>query len=486
MTLASLRNILLSIYLSNRAEGRKRYLLILELLVVSCVYLISFLIWKYVIGRPVIFNKEFLLLGIYNILSWILLYRLTIIAKLPRTQRYIQIFFNFARVAFLELAVLFTLKYSFGFTTVSPLFLAFYAGLNFFLVFHLRILTYRVFRTFRAKGYDLHKIIVIADSLSEDLIEKIRLNKDWGFEIVKIFSDSPVIRYKFGKEITVLPESTDLKSIIDHEVIDEVILAKRRISHEHLKELTGICNEVGVIFRQQSGLSSLKTSGLQLYAMNNAEMLSLIDTPSSNLSLFYKSVTDLYFSFLLLLFLLPVFLLLAVLIKLDSKGPVFFKQERVGLRGRRFKLYKFRTMVNDAEKILSRLSASNEMDGPVFKIKDDPRITRIGRIMRKTGLDELPQLYNVFKGEMSLIGPRPPLPSEVEQYERWQLRRLSVKPGITCTWQVIPNRNDIKFDNWMKLDLQYIDNWSLRKDFSLLIKTITDCIFCNGPLIRPF
>ena len=120
------------------------------------------------------------------------------------------------------------------------------------------------------------------------------------------------------------------------------------------------------------------------------------------------------------------------------------------------------------------------MDGPVFKIKHDPRITRIGRILRKTGLDELPQLYNVFKGEMSLIGPRPPLSSEVKQYERWQLRRLSVKPGITCTWQVIPNRNDIKFEHWMKLDLQYIDNWSLRKDFSLLIRTLRTIFFATG------
>ena len=209
-------------------------------------------------------------------------------------------------------------------------------------------------------------------------------------------------------------------------------------------------------------------------------MLSLIDTPSSNLSLFYKQVTDLYFSFLLLLFLFPLFLLIAVLIKLDSRGPVFFRQERVGLHGRRFYLYKFRSMVQDAEKVLKELKGRNEMDGPVFKVSDDPRVTRIGRILRKTGLDELPQLYNVFSGEMSLIGPRPPLPSEVEQYERWQLRRLSVKPGITCTWQVIPNRNEVKFEKWMHLDLQYIDNWSLRKDFSLLLRTVGTVIFATG------
>ena len=120
------------------------------------------------------------------------------------------------------------------------------------------------------------------------------------------------------------------------------------------------------------------------------------------------------------------------------------------------------------------------MDGPTFKMKDDPRITKIGRFLRKTGLDELPQLYNVFKGEMSLIGPRPPLASEVEQYERWQMRRLSVRPGITCTWQVIPNRNNVKFESWMKMDLQYIDNWSFQKDVSVFFKTIKTFFTASG------
>ena len=138
----------------------------------------------------------------------------------------------------------------------------------------------------------------------------------------------------------------------------------------------------------------------------------------------------------------------------------------------KFYIYKFRTMVYNAEKLRASLVSKNETDGPIFKIKDDPRITRVGKLLRKTGLDELPQLFNVLKGEMSLIGPRPPIPQEVEKYERWQLKRLSVKPGITCTWQVIPNRHDILFEKWMKLDIQYIENWSIKKDFVLIFKTI--------------
>jgi lipopolysaccharide/colanic/teichoic acid biosynthesis glycosyltransferase len=173
-------------------------------------------------------------------------------------------------------------------------------------------------------------------------------------------------------------------------------------------------------------------------------------------------------------------LFIALVIKTTSRGPIIFRQERVGLRGRKFYIYKFRTMVYNAEKLKSKLENLNESDGPTFKIKNDPRITTIGRFLRKTGLDELPQFFNVLKGEMSLIGPRPPLASEVEKYERWHMRRLSVKPGITCTWQIIPNRNEVIFDNWMKLDIQYIDNWSIKKDWQLFIRTIKTVLYGTG------
>jgi lipopolysaccharide/colanic/teichoic acid biosynthesis glycosyltransferase len=181
---------------------------------------------------------------------------------------------------------------------------------------------------------------------------------------------------------------------------------------------------------------------------------------------------DLAVSFLMIIFLSPVLLTIALMVKFTSDGPIIFKQARVGLRGRQFSLYKFRTMIVDAEKLKKTLEADNEMDGPVFKIKDDPRVTSIGKFLRRTGLDELPQLFNILKGEMSLIGPRPPLPSETIQYKRWQLRRLSVKPGLSCFWQIKPDRNNIKFEKWMELDLAYIDNWSLRLDFIILLKTI--------------
>ena len=143
-------------------------------------------------------------------------------------------------------------------------------------------------------------------------------------------------------------------------------------------------------------------------------------------------------------------------------------------------MYKFRTMVRDAESLQNKILDQNEMDGPVFKIKNDPRITAVGRFLRKTSLDELPQFFNVLKGDMSLVGPRPPIMREVKQYEPWQLRRLSMRPGITCIWQVSPRRNSISFDDWMKLDLQYIDNWSLKQDLLLSLKTVRAVFMGEG------
>jgi exopolysaccharide biosynthesis polyprenyl glycosylphosphotransferase len=195
-------------------------------------------------------------------------------------------------------------------------------------------------------------------------------------------------------------------------------------------------------------------------------------TPEMSWQLIGKRVIDMTGAALGLLILGPLVMLpVAVGIRLTSPGPILFRQKRSGLRGRLFTMYKFRSMVTNAEMLRAELEAFNEMAGPVFKIGDDPRVTPLGRFLRKTSIDELPQLWNVFKGEMSLVGPRPPIPSEVQQYDPWHRRRLSMKPGLTCLWQ-ISGRNKIGFDQWMKLDLQYIDNWSLWLDLKILARTI--------------
>jgi len=187
--------------------------------------------------------------------------------------------------------------------------------------------------------------------------------------------------------------------------------------------------------------------------------------------LFVKRLTDLFGSALLLVLLSPLLLVTAAAVKLTSPGPVFFGQERIGMNKRRFRLLKFRSMVIDAEERRKHLEHLNEMDGPTFKIRRDPRVTRVGAILRKFSIDELPQLLNVFKGEMSLVGPRPPLLSEVDLYDWSDRRRLSIKPGITCLWQV-SGRNELTFEEWMILDRKYIDNWSVWLDLKILLMTI--------------
>ena len=172
-----------------------------------------------------------------------------------------------------------------------------------------------------------------------------------------------------------------------------------------------------------------------------------------------------------LLLLSPVIVIVACAIKFTSKGPIFFSQKRVGKNGELFDMYKFRSMVVNAEELKEKLAHQNEMSGPMFKMKDDPRVTKVGKFIRKTSLDELPQLWNVLKGDMSLVGPRPSLPKEVKQFEKWMFRRLTVKPGLTCYWQV-SGRNNIDFEDWMKLDISYVDDRNLWIDIKLIFKTV--------------
>ncbi len=192
-----------------------------------------------------------------------------------------------------------------------------------------------------------------------------------------------------------------------------------------------------------------------------------------------KRLIDACAAAIAILLLSPVFLLTALAIKLDSPGPVFYRSTRLGHRARPFTFLKFRSMVADAERLKKDLEHLNEMDGPVFKIQDDPRMTRVGRWLRRTSLDELPQLFHVLRGEMSLVGPRPPIPEEVEQYEPWQRRRLSVVPGITCLWQV-SGRNRIGFEQWMSLDARYIDSISFGTDLKILMRTLLAVVRTSG------
>lgn len=442
---------------------------------------VTFYILKDLLGIDLVVDvREYLLFGIFVVMPWFIKLKINTRARLPRTQRYLYLIFSNSQTYFLITVALIIFKYVFKLDSIPLTFILVFLSFFFFIVTLYNLLGFHFLKIYRSNGYNLHNVLIIADGFSDQIIEKLIDQKEWGFKIKGIVTNSRLIQKKFGGKIRIIREDENLMPILDRKVIDEIIYSKAFIDERQVKRTMDLCNEVGIIFRLQSSVSPIEHLNFQFKTLNESKKFVLVDGPSSPFSVLLKTFGEYYFAMTAMLLLSPLFILIAGIIKLDSRGPVFFRQERIGLRGRKFKLYKFRTMVADAEIILDELKDQNEADGPVFKMKDDPRITRIGRFLRRTGLDELPQLQNVIKGEMSLVGPRPPLESEVKQYERWQLRRLSVKPGITCSWQVVPNRHDVKFENWMQMDLNYIDNWSLTKDIMLLFKTISVIFFAGG------
>jgi exopolysaccharide biosynthesis polyprenyl glycosylphosphotransferase len=279
--------------------------------------------------------------------------------------------------------------------------------------------------------------------------------------------------------ITLLGEFDDLPRIVEQEVVDEVVFAIPYPDLVASSEHIAWCEEVGVTAHLRLDFPKMLFAKLYPTEWDGLPLLSISATPEDALGLLIKRAMDIAISAAGLVALSPLLLACALAVRLGSPGPVLFRQRRVGLNGRQFTLYKFRSMRGDAEQQRAALESRNEMSGPVFKIRRDPRVTPVGRWLRKFSLDELPQLWNVLRGDMSIVGPRPPVPEEVEKYERWQRRRLSMKPGITCLWQV-NGRSRIGFEEWMRLDLQYIDRWSLRLDLAILLRTIPAVLSARG------
>jgi exopolysaccharide biosynthesis polyprenyl glycosylphosphotransferase len=417
-------------------------------------------------------NFLFLFLGILPV--WLIILYLVKITEIPRTKSYIDLFIEYFKSALVIAVILLIVYFIFKMAWISRLFLITFTFLGFIFLFIVRLLEYKVLKTYRAKGYNYVNVVLIADDSSLPFIESLLSNKEWGFRIIAIFSGSILLKEKFEKNIVMLSEEyiMVLNDLMEVDIIDEVLYVKNRVMPSEVRTVISSCEELGVIFRLKYKDAKINLTNAIKTEIADEKFLTFINIPHNSYALAIKRIMDISISFFLIVCLSPVLLVIAVLIKLTSPGPLIYKQIRIGLRGRQFNLYKFRTMVVNADILRKNLEADNEADGPVFKIKDDPRLTKIGRFLRETGLDELPQLFNVIKGEMSLIGPRPPIQSETQQYKRWQLRRLSVKPGLSCFWQIKPDRNSIKFEKWMELDLAYIDNWSLRLDFIILLKTI--------------
>jgi len=269
------------------------------------------------------------------------------------------------------------------------------------------------------------------------------------------------------------PIMSELQSMLDTEPVDEVFVSLPMDKYGHVIDaIVQLCQEQGIVVRVQPDLSLRTFVKPYIGEFNGVPFVTVRSVPPDGWPLFIKRLIDVVGGAALLVGLAPLLAFAALLIKIDSPGPVLFRQVRVGLNKRRFQLLKFRTMVVGADQQQHGMEQLNEANGPVFKIKDDPRITRLGKFLRRYSIDELPQLFNVLNGDMSLVGPRPLPVRDVERINvQWHKRRFSVKPGITCLWQV-NGRSDVSFDHWVQLDLEYIDKWCLGLDIKILIKTV--------------
>ncbi|MES2352830.1 MAG: sugar transferase [Pseudomonadota bacterium] len=327
-----------------------------------------------------------------------------------------------------------------------------------------------------------HLVIVGTNARAVSLAKKISGDPGYGYHLVGFVDEHWPGEEKFRENgYSVVSDFKGFQDYLKDHVVDEVIIGTPIKSlYDSSYRIVEQCEQQGITVRVLSDLFTPTLGRSEVERFEEQTVLTVNTGEMRGPGIQVKHVLDFCISLALLIMLLPFLLLIAVAIKIDSAGPVLFVQERVGLNKRRFKLYKFRTMVSDAEKRLSELEHFNEVSGPVFKIKRDPRITRIGEILRKSSLDEFPQLLNILSGDMSLVGPRP-LP--VRDYrgftEDWHRRRFSVRPGITCLWQVC-GRNSIPFERWMELDMQYIDQWSLMLDFKILLKTIPAVLKGSG------
>src|SRR6266704_1803443 len=308
-------------------------------------------------------------------------------------------------------------------------------------------------------------LVVGSGRLGKMIMQHIIANPNLGYSIVGFLHDMNEPPSDFGR-FKMLGTLDDLGMVIRSMQIDEVIIALPSYLHQQSIRSVRLCERLGTSFKLVPDLYELSLSRIDMEAIEGIPLLGIKQVSINSAQRVVTRLVDIIIATLILIIGLPLWLCFALAIRLSSPGAVLYEQTRIGLNGRPFKVYKFRSMYTNADEMLAHLNAHNEVQGPLFKIKDDPRITPVGKFLRQTSLDEVPQFINVIKGEMSLVGPRPSLPHEVEQYEECQKGRLAIKPGVTGLWQV-RGRSDISFDEGVLMDLYYIENWSLRLYFQV-------------------
>lgn len=440
---------------------------------------IEIALWSYFGQLSFLRNKDAIILHLLIFAVWMSLSKALRMNEVYRSRPYSVILFNVIVMSLFGAGIMGFAVFVFNLFYIGITPIIYFAGIVTVLTFLEKVALYSYMKRARRRGLNYRNVLIVGDISASKIINKMIMMPEWGYRIAGVIGTDE-LKASHGSVAPFLSNDINIDQILEEKTIDEVIYCYEKARMEDITALMTSCHEVGVIFRMSSPFFNMLSNKTHLHYFDTIPVLTISNTPLDYLSLKFKGVYDFLTSLLVIIIFSPVFLAIALGIKLTSKGPIFFKQKRVGMRGRKFWVYKFRTMVTNAEELKKGLMDQNEMDGPVFKMDRDPRITGIGRFLRKTSLDELPQFFNVLLGDMSIVGPRPPVPSEVKEYERWQLRRLSMKPGITCIWQISPSRNEVSFEDWMRMDLEYIDNWSLKLDFVLILKTVRTMLRADG------
>lgn len=459
-----------------------RLLLVLDTLLAALVYLATYWIRELIFfTNPTDYYEHLAVLPLVLSLQALALFRFGAYRRLRVASIPGYAWMVIQALAF-SFMILFTIFFLLKATYVSRSFLLMYGAVDLLAIVAVRagLAWWYFHRSVEMDKNFLKVLIVGTGQRAKHLSRTLREHSEWGIDVVGYLDLTPPQPGATVLGDPVLGTVDQIRVFLKQHVIDDVIVAVPRTMIKDVQDIADACEEEGVRLRLMADVFDLQVSRLRLVNLGGIPLLTFEPVAQDEKMLIVKRVMDLAITLTFMPIVLLLMGLVAIAIKLDSPGPVLFVQERVGLRKRLFRMYKFRSMRRDAEQKLKEIEHLNEAQGPIFKIANDPRITRVGKFIRRTSLDELPQLFNVIRGHMSLVGPRPMSMRDVDLFDKGvQRKRFSVRPGLTCLWQV-SGRSSLPFTKWLELDLEYIDNWSLGLDFKILLKTIPTVLRGSG------
>lgn len=389
------------------------------------------------------------------------------------------------RAALVEFFVLGAFVFLFQAKETSRYFFGLFVTLNYALVLVERIGARVLLSSIRRRGYNYRQVLIVGEGINaRRAIDVLRRNKHWGYVPFGVLAMGPSAGAQAGEAeldgVEVLGQVSDLERVVNTRAVDEVMFAPDDMRTSEITAQVALCEKLGIPARISLGFFELSNSRVTFSNLDELPVVTFYTTLMTPVDAWLKRCMDIVIALIGLGITAVFYPWIVWRIRRESPGPVIFKQVRVGENGRRFKCYKFRTMHLDAETQKEALLAANQMQGPIFKIENDPRVTKFGAFLRRTSLDELPQFFNILRGDMSVVGTRPPTPDEVRQYQTHYRRRLSIRPGLTGLWQVSGRNQVNKFEDILKLDLQYIDRWSLWLDIEIIFRTIWVLLFRRG------